>query len=156
MPNLGQYIENEDINEAKTFAIHKEGSLVPDLVVNLGDEGFACFELKYNEEDSKKYSHDGDKCKVYVEHCTDVHYAAFIDLINGAVDGYNVHQCKDPNYKFHYYYYHDADVSAECALQKHESAYSILELWKEKLREIKAGRGEFAEIENTNYKRSLR
>ena len=44
LPNLGQFLP-KGINEDKTFS-HDEGSLVPDIVVNLGEDGFACSELK--------------------------------------------------------------------------------------------------------------
>lgn len=154
--NLGQYLEekeksvNESVNEVKDFS-HEEGSLVPDLVVNLGDEGFACFELKYNEIDKTLYSHDGKKCKVYVEHCSDIHYAGYIDLLKGKLDGYKANACKDPNYNFYYYYMNDKTVENEKALSKSSDAYSIRKIWEEKHNAIKQGKGEFSKFDSTNY-----
>ena len=154
--DLGQYVTS-DINEGKTNSSedktfsHEEGSLVPDIVVNLGDEGFACYELKYNETRKSLYDHDGDKCKVYVEHCSDVHYAGFINLLKGAIDGYRANACKDPNYKFHYCFWNDKYIDKEKALSKANNAYPIREIWEEKNEAIKQGRGEFSDLEGTNY-----
>lgn len=149
LPDIGKYVKQQ-INEVQTFS-HEEGSLVPDIVVNLGKDGFACFELKYNETNKSLYDHDGDKSRVYVEHCLDVHYAGYIDLLKGKLDGYEADACKDPNYKFHYYYKHDENIKKEKALSKAENAYSIRELWENKLKAIRIGKGEFSKYEGTNY-----
>jgi len=144
LPELGQYLQEEK-NEAKTFG-HEEGSLVPDLVVNLGEEGFACFELKYDELDDNLYARDGKKCKVYVEHCTDVHYAGYIDLYTGTLDEYKNRPCKDPSYSYSYYYENDNSID-ESGLNKMPSAYSIKSLWLRHFKYLNDGNGEFAEYE---------
>ena len=149
LPNLGQFLP-KGINEDKTFS-HDEGSLVPDIVVNLGEDGFACFELKYDETNKSLYDHDGDKCRVYVEHCSDIHYAGFIDLLKGNIHGYRAFACKDPNYKFHYCYWHDKVVNIDKARSKANDAYLIRERWEDKLEAIKQRKGEFSKYESADY-----
>lgn len=157
LPNLGQFVTQkiDESNRLKAFA-HAEGSLVPDIVVKLDDGSFACFELKYNETNKQIFDHDRDKCKTYIEHCLDVHYAARINLLKGTIEEYEPISCKDPSYIFYYYYQHDKCVKEENALEKANDAYPIKDLWEEKLKEIKDGKGEFSEFDNTNYIRKMK
>lgn len=139
LPDLAQYVE-DDINEgvSRRMFSYQDGSLRPDLVVKV-EEGFVCIELKYNETDVNEYKHDLAKCKVYVQHCTDVTDAYAIDLLNGELEGFESSPCADPNYKHVWCYYDNA------AVEKVKNACSIEQLWQNKKNAIAVGKGEFAQ-----------
>ena len=146
LPKLKPYLDElcQVVNEVKTFG-HEKDSLVPDLVVNLGDEGFACFELKYNQSETA-FEIDGKKCRVYVEQCSDVHYAGYINVFRDKNDNRTGEYCRDKNYKYRYYYHCDTTID-EHKLSKSSAAYSIKSIWEQRNEELRQGKGEFAKYE---------
>lgn len=141
LPNLQQYLKHQ-LNEAERDFCYEAGSLRPDLVVHLDDEGYACFELKYKKSDDE-FSIDGDKCRVYVEHCLDVHYAGYIDLFTDELKDYDWDECKDKTYKYSFFYKCDQALERD-GIKKSSNAYSIKNLWADKAIEILEDKGEFA------------
>ena len=144
LPNLKQYMDDE-LNEARVFGFIK-GSLRPDLVVNLGYYGYACFELKYNEDDDSQIAEDEAKCRVYVKNCKDVHYAATINLFKCSAEDVDLNPCVDVDYQFSFDACWDRRVRKDGVL-KSLDAYPIKPLWAQRSIEIYNGKGIFADYE---------
>ena len=145
LPKLKPYLDKE-LNESVGFSGFQKDSLRPDLVVNLEDEGFACFELKYNETDDEEIEEDLAKCRVFIKQCKDVHFAEFIHLSKHGIVSIQSSSCKDWEYEYGYYGVWDNIVGSD-GLHKSPLAYSISDLWEERLEEIEEGGGKFAEYE---------
>lgn len=142
LPNLQQYLVQE-LNESYRDFSYEEGSLRPDIVVYLEEEGYVCLELKYNESD-RKFSIDGIKSRIYVEHCLDVHYAGYINLHKNSLKQYDADPCKDEIYRYSFYYKCDQTLE-KSGKEKSKTAYSIKLLWAQKALDILDGKGEFSE-----------
>ena len=142
LPKLKPYLDKE-LNESVGYSGYPKGSLRPDLVVNLEEEGFACFELKYNEKDDEEIREDLAKCRVYVKHCKDVHFAEFIHLSKHGFENIQSRPCVDWEYEYGFGGIWDRSIGQD-GLLKSWYASSIENLWKEKLTQIKNGEGEFA------------
>lgn len=145
LPNLKTHLERE-LNEAKGFSGFPKDSLRPDLVVNLEEEGFACFELKYNETDADEIEEDIAKCRVYVKHCKDVHFAGVINLSKYEIKYLNHTPCEDMDYEYGFAGFWDDSIDRN-GLRKSPLAYSIIDLWEEELEKIDSGEGKFADYE---------
>lgn len=145
LPNLKTHLERE-LNEAKGFSGFPKDSLRPDLVVNLEEDGFACFELKYNETDDEEIEEDMAKCRVYVKHCKDVHFAGVINLSKYEIKYLNHTPCEDMDYEYGFAGFWDDSIDRN-GLRKSPLAYSIIDLWEEELEKIDSGEGKFADYE---------
>lgn len=145
LPNLKTHLERE-LNEAKGFSGFPKDSLRPDLVVNLEEDGFACFELKYNETDDEEIEEDIAKCRVYVKHCKDVHFAGVINLSKYEIKYLNHTPCEDMDYEYGFAGFWDDSIDRN-GLRKSPLAYSIIDLWEEELEKIDSGEGKFADYE---------
>lgn len=144
LPDLQQYL-NESFDETRKMFTYIEGSLRPDIVVKLGDAGYTSIELKYNEPDVQEHEKDRRKNKVYIEHCTDIHYALRIHLHKKeiTIDGDKSHSCADRKYEYSKYYTCDESIE-KGEYKKATETYSIKELWADKLQQINDHKGEFA------------
>lgn len=142
LPNLQQYLRRE-MNESLGMFGYEAGSLRPDLVVNLGADGFACFELKYDENNLHQLEEDAAKSRIYVKHCTDVHYAGYLNFYQLKYKRveYDGEYCADPDYLFSFYCYTD---NPKTGLMKSRDAYMINRKWEQKAIEIENGEGEFS------------
>ena len=144
LPELQKYLAQE-LNGGRVFGFI-EGSLRPDLVVDLGLYGLVCIELKYNETDKNEIHEDAAKSRVYVKHCSDVHLACHIHLHRHNInhEGYDSTPCLDGNYRYSFYYYTDNPKSG---IKKAPNAYPIKSLWLRQSQEIADGGGKFADYE---------
>ena len=145
LPDLKPYLDKE-LNEAVCCSGFPKDSLRPDLVVNLEEEGFACFELKYNETDDEEIEEDIAKCRVYVKHCKDVHFAGVINLSKYEIKYLNHTPCEDMDYEYGVAGYWDDSVDRG-GLRKSIFATPIRKLWEERYMEIENGVGKFADYE---------
>lgn len=145
LPDLKPYLDKE-LNEAVCCSGFPKDSLRPDLVVNLEEEGFACFELKYNETDDEEIEEDMAKCKVYVKHCKDVHFAEFIHLSKFGFENIQSRPCVDWDYEYEYYAAWDDRINQN-GFHQSLLAYSIKDKWEDRLEEIENGKGKFADYE---------
>lgn len=145
LPKLKPYLDKE-LNESVGYSGYPKGSLRPDLVVNLEEEGFACFELKYNETDDEEIEEDMAKCRVYVKHCKDVHFAGVINLSKYEIKYLNHTPCEDMDYEYGFAGFWDDSIDQN-GLCKSPLAYSIIDLWEEELEKIDSGEGKFADYE---------
>ena len=148
LPKLKPYLDKE-LNEAVGFSGFPKDSLRPDLVVNLGNEGFVCVELKYNEPSEKDIKEDEAKCRVYVQYCSDVHYAISLHLHRNDVSTKedDAYFCDDEDYRYSWYECIDSLLDARYGLLKSPAAYLIGGLWQSRCVEIMNGDGKFAEYE---------
>lgn len=146
LPNLQQYLEHE-LNENRVYGFAK-GSLRPDIVVNLGTNGLACLELKYNESDINLCAKDLAKSRVYAKHCKDVHFAGFIHLHRSEIelDGFEGRPCGDEDYEYDFYGYTD-NPTEHIGLSKSLVARPILSFWQNWLCALKRGEGKFAKFD---------
>jgi len=145
LPNLKPYLDRELNESVRGMSSTVKDSLKPDLVVNLGAFGFACIELKYNETDETECIEDAAKCNVYVKHCSDVHYAASINLCRNTMEGFNTNKCADINYVYNTYESWDKWARPD-GFNKANEPYSIRGLWAKRHQEILNGNGKFADF----------
>lgn len=145
LPNLKPYLDQEINESVRGMSSTVKDSLKPDIVVNLGTNGYACIELKYNEKNETECIEDAAKSRVYVKHCLGVCYAVSINLSQEEMDGFEPYACADPNYVYNTYECWDKNARYDGYL-KARDAYSITELWARRSLEIANGHGKFAKF----------